>query len=262
MCDRDAARLRLRTTARAVCAPAPPLSPPHSPIHAAQIASMHALIESLASRAPLKNARIGVSIVQAATGRVVEARDADGEFAPASNFKLLDAAAALAYLNPRNRFVTQLLRARRARTRVCSTAISCSSAAAIRCSRANDLREARRRPSPRMGFKRSPARCSSTHRSSTASATAADGRGMISRTIINRPSRRSRSKKWTADIAVTPGAGRQVSRLPRRSKRNGGAMTVVSRAITTARERHQRRGLLPLAGIDADRDHRPRSRRH
>ncbi|HEY5095628.1 MAG TPA: D-alanyl-D-alanine carboxypeptidase/D-alanyl-D-alanine-endopeptidase [Candidatus Eremiobacteraceae bacterium] len=88
-------------------APAPPISPSH-PFTSAQIASMHSLIDRLAATTPLRRARIGVSIVQASTGRVLASREPDGEFAPASNFKLLDAASALAYLGPRYRFRTQL----------------------------------------------------------------------------------------------------------------------------------------------------------
>src|SRR4029077_8464086 len=88
-------------------APAAPISPSH-PYTPAQVASFRAYVDRLAGLPPLTNAHIGVSIVQPASGRVLVARDADGEFAPASNFKLLDAATALAYLGPRTRFVTQL----------------------------------------------------------------------------------------------------------------------------------------------------------
>jgi serine-type D-Ala-D-Ala carboxypeptidase/endopeptidase (penicillin-binding protein 4) len=92
---------------RARAVPAPPISPSH-PYSPAEVASFRAYVDRLAGLAPLNNARIGVSVMQVATGQVLAAREADGEFAPASNFKLLDAATALAYLGPRHRFVTQL----------------------------------------------------------------------------------------------------------------------------------------------------------
>ncbi|HKW45657.1 MAG TPA: D-alanyl-D-alanine carboxypeptidase, partial [Candidatus Eremiobacteraceae bacterium] len=84
--------------------PAPPMSQSR-PFSTAQIVLLRSLVDGLAGRPQLKGSRIGVSVVQASTGRVVVAREPDGEFAPASNFKLLDAAAALAYLGSHNRFV-------------------------------------------------------------------------------------------------------------------------------------------------------------
>jgi D-alanyl-D-alanine carboxypeptidase/D-alanyl-D-alanine-endopeptidase (penicillin-binding protein 4) len=220
----------LCTVVRALAVPAPPLSPSH-PYSPAQIASMHALVESLAARAPLKNASIGVSIVQAATGRVVEARDADGEFAPASNFKLLDAAAALAYLNPRNRFVTQLLARGALDQGVLDGDLVLVGGGDPVLAR-KDLRDA-------------------------AAAVAAHGIQSITGTVLVDASFFDRQRygggwAWddfpyyyqppvqalaieegTADIAVTPGqaAGQPVTA---QIEVNGGAMTVVSSAITTA----------------------------
>lgn len=220
----------LCTFAHALAAPAPPLSPPH-PYSAAQVASMHALIESLAARAPLKNARIGVSIVQASTGRVIGARDADGEFAPASNFKLLDAAAALAYLNPRNRFVTQLLARGALDQGVLDGDLVLVGGGDPVLAR-NDLRDA-------------------------AAAVAAHGIQTITGTVLVDASFFDRQRygagwAWddfpyyyqppvqalaieegTADVAVTPGqdAGQPVVA---QIEVNGGAMTVVSHAVTTA----------------------------
>ena len=220
----------LCTLARALAAPAPPLSPPH-PYSAAQISSMHALVESLAARAPLKNARIGVSIVQSATGRVVEARDADGEFAPASNFKLLDAAAALAYMNPRNRFVTQLLARGALDQGVLDGDLILVGGGDPVLAR-KDIRDA-------------------------AAAVAAHGIQSITGTVLVDASFFDRQRygggwAWddfpyyyqppvqalaieegTADIAVTPGqaAGQPVAA---QIEVNGGAMTVVSHAVTTA----------------------------
>jgi D-alanyl-D-alanine carboxypeptidase/D-alanyl-D-alanine-endopeptidase (penicillin-binding protein 4) len=220
----------LCTTARAGAVPAPPLSPPH-PYTAAQVASMHALIEGLATRAPLKHARIGVSIVQAATGRVIEARDADVEFAPASNFKLLDAAAALAYLNPRSSFVTQLFARGALDQGVLDGDLVLVGGGDPVLAR-NDLRDA-------------------------AAAVAARGIQSVTGTVLVDASFFDRQRygagwAWddfpyyyqppiqalaieegTADIAVTPGqaAGQPVAA---QIEVNGGAMTVVSHAVTTA----------------------------
>ncbi len=87
--------------------PAPPISPPH-PFSASSLIALNALVRDLAAQRPLDTARLGVSIVQVATGRPIVSFQDDGEFAPASNFKLLVAAAALAYLRPQHRFTTQL----------------------------------------------------------------------------------------------------------------------------------------------------------
>jgi D-alanyl-D-alanine carboxypeptidase/D-alanyl-D-alanine-endopeptidase (penicillin-binding protein 4) len=216
--------------ARALAVPVPPLSPPH-PYTAAQIASTHALIDSLADRAPLENARIGVSIVQAATGRVIESRDANGEFAPASNFKLLDAAAALAYLNPNNRFVTQLLARGALDQGVLDGDLVLVGGGDPVLTR-KDLRDA-------------------------AAAVAAHGIQTITGTVLVDASFFDRQRygggwAWddfpyyyqppiqalaieegTADIAVTPGhaLGEPVAA---QIEVNDGAMTVVSRAVTTA----------------------------
>lgn len=57
----------------------------------------------------MRTAQLGVSIVQATTGRTLLSRLADSEFAPASNFKLLVGAAALAYLGPHFRYTTSVI---------------------------------------------------------------------------------------------------------------------------------------------------------
>ena len=57
----------------------------------------------------MSTARLGVSVVEANNGHVLYERDAGKEFAPASNFNLLVAAAALAYLGPEFRYRTALL---------------------------------------------------------------------------------------------------------------------------------------------------------
>jgi serine-type D-Ala-D-Ala carboxypeptidase/endopeptidase (penicillin-binding protein 4) len=66
------------------------------------------VVNALASAYPMDTARLGVSVVDTATGRVLFERDANNEFAPASNFKLLDAAAALAFLGTQFRYRTDL----------------------------------------------------------------------------------------------------------------------------------------------------------
>lgn len=210
-------------------APAPPISPSH-PFSAAQVASFRAYVDRLAGLAPLNNARIGVSIVQAATGQVLAARDADGEFAPASNFKLVDAATALAYLGPQRRFVTQLFARGALDEGVLDGDLILVGSGDPVLAR-NDLRNA-------------------------AAAVAAHGIQSITGTVLVDESFFDRQRygggwAWddfpyyyqppiqslaieegTADIAVAPGpsAGRPVTAA---IEDNDGAMTVISRAITT-----------------------------
>ena len=209
--------------------PTPPISPPH-PYTARQIASVRTLIDRLAEGAPLANARIGVSIVQAATGRVIAAREADGEFAPASNFKLLDAATALAYLGPGNRLVTQLFARGAVDQGVLDGDLILVGGGDPVLAR-KDLQSA-------------------------AAAVAAHGIQTITGTVLVDESFFDRQRygggwAWddfpyyyqppvqalaieegTADIAVTPGqaAGQPVSA---QIESNGGVLTVVSRAVTT-----------------------------
>lgn len=57
----------------------------------------------------MKSARFGLSVIEADSGRELVSRLADGAFAPASNFKLLTAAAALAYLGRNFRYRTTLV---------------------------------------------------------------------------------------------------------------------------------------------------------
>ncbi|MDQ2818533.1 MAG: D-alanyl-D-alanine carboxypeptidase/D-alanyl-D-alanine-endopeptidase, partial [Candidatus Eremiobacteraeota bacterium] len=72
-------------------------------------ALLGAMVEGIAKRYPMNASQFGVSIVDAASGRALESRLADTEFAPASNFKLLVGATALAYLGPRFRYTTALV---------------------------------------------------------------------------------------------------------------------------------------------------------
>jgi D-alanyl-D-alanine carboxypeptidase/D-alanyl-D-alanine-endopeptidase (penicillin-binding protein 4) len=66
-------------------------------------------VNRVARSYPARTAQLGVVIEEAASGRRLILRQADREFAPASNFKLLDAAAALSYLGANFRFTTSLL---------------------------------------------------------------------------------------------------------------------------------------------------------
>jgi D-alanyl-D-alanine carboxypeptidase/D-alanyl-D-alanine-endopeptidase (penicillin-binding protein 4) len=219
----------LCTPVRVVASPAPPISPPH-PYSSAQLASLRSLIDRLAGRPPLRSARIGVSLVQAATGRVLVAREADKEFAPASNFKLLDAATALAFLGPRYRFVTQLFARGALDQGVLDGDLVLVGGGDPVLAR-KDLQAA-------------------------AAAVAAHGIQSITGTVVVDESFFDRQRygggwSWddfpyyyqppiqalaieegTADIAVKPGpaAGRPVTA---QIEANGGALTVVSRAVTT-----------------------------
>lgn len=57
----------------------------------------------------MRTAQLGVAIMDPSNDRLLVDHQADHEFAPASNFKLLDAATALAYLGPGFRYHTTLL---------------------------------------------------------------------------------------------------------------------------------------------------------
>ena len=83
-----------------------PAAPPPS---AAEIAALRHEVETIDARHPMDTATLGVSVVEADNGRVLFEQDARKEFAPASNFKLVDAATALAYLGPGFRFHTDVL---------------------------------------------------------------------------------------------------------------------------------------------------------
>lgn len=211
-------------------APAQPMSPPH-PFTAGQIESMRSLIDRLAATKPLRSAHIGVSLVQASSGRVLAAREADGEFAPASNFKLLDAASALAYLGPRYRFRTQLFARGAVDQGVLDGDLVFVGGGDPVLTR-NDLRDA-------------------------AAAVAAHGIQTITGSVVVDESFFDRQRygggwAWddfpyyyqppvqalaveegTADIAVAPGKS-PGDPVAVQIEANGGAMTVVSHAVTTA----------------------------
>ena len=75
----------------------------------ANAAELQSLVDRIAAQAPFARAQLGVSVVEVQTGRSLASRQAGVEFAPASNFKLLVAATALAYLGPNFHMTTQLL---------------------------------------------------------------------------------------------------------------------------------------------------------
>jgi len=210
-------------------APAPPISPSH-PYSAAQLASFQAYVSRLAGLGPLKNAHIGVSIVQSATGRVLVAREADGEFAPASNFKLLDAATALAYLGPHTRFVTQLFARGAADQGVLDGDLVLIGGGDPVLAR-SDLRNA--------------AAAVATHGIQTITGTVLVDESFFDRQrygggwawddfpyYYQPPIQSLAIEEGTADVAVAP--GRSVGQpVTVQIEDNGGVMSVVSRAVTT-----------------------------
>jgi len=72
-------------------------------------ADLQSLVDRVAAQRPFDRAELGVSIVDVKTGRTLASRQAGVEFAPASNFKLLVAATALAYLGANDHMTTQLV---------------------------------------------------------------------------------------------------------------------------------------------------------
>jgi D-alanyl-D-alanine carboxypeptidase/D-alanyl-D-alanine-endopeptidase (penicillin-binding protein 4) len=79
------------------------------PPSAADVASLRRVVATIDAAGPMNTATLGVEVVEADNGKILFDQDANKEFAPASNFKLLDAATALAYLGPGFRFDTTLL---------------------------------------------------------------------------------------------------------------------------------------------------------
>jgi D-alanyl-D-alanine carboxypeptidase/D-alanyl-D-alanine-endopeptidase (penicillin-binding protein 4) len=76
---------------------------------AADVARLARVVDHISSTYPMSSAVLGVSVVDAASGRVLFEQNANKELAPASNFKLVDAATALAFIGPNYRFRTELL---------------------------------------------------------------------------------------------------------------------------------------------------------
>jgi serine-type D-Ala-D-Ala carboxypeptidase/endopeptidase (penicillin-binding protein 4) len=80
-----------------------------APISQRDVDLLATTVARVAKRFPMNTAQLGVVIEDARSGRRLVARLADVEFAPASNFKLLDAATALSYLGENFRFSTALV---------------------------------------------------------------------------------------------------------------------------------------------------------
>ena len=79
------------------------------PVSPHDLALLAKTVDGIAARYPMRTAQLGVVILEARSGRRLVARQAEREFAPASNFKLLDGATALAYLGQRFQYHTVLL---------------------------------------------------------------------------------------------------------------------------------------------------------
>ena len=76
---------------------------------AADCEALKKTLLDLAQRAPFRDARLGVQLISLDDGSVVFSKDADELMNPASNVKLVTAAAALARLGPEYRFDTEFL---------------------------------------------------------------------------------------------------------------------------------------------------------
>ncbi len=87
----------------------PPKTSASEPSPAAETEPLDARIDALIAEADFgKTAKIGVSVVDLATGKTLYARDADVALNPASNAKLLTTAAALERLGPEHRYATRI----------------------------------------------------------------------------------------------------------------------------------------------------------
>jgi D-alanyl-D-alanine carboxypeptidase/D-alanyl-D-alanine-endopeptidase (penicillin-binding protein 4) len=73
-----------------------------------QIARLHENVDAALEAPALQGAYVGLLAIDTVRGTVLYARNADNEFTPGSNFKLLVGSAALQYLGPGFRFVTTL----------------------------------------------------------------------------------------------------------------------------------------------------------
>ncbi len=80
-----------------------------APNRAADREALKKTLLELAQGAPFRDCRLGVQLVSLEDGSVVFAKDADALMNPASNVKLVTAAAALARLGPEYRFDTEFL---------------------------------------------------------------------------------------------------------------------------------------------------------
>ena len=80
-----------------------------APAKAADREALKKTLLDLAQRTPFRDARLGVQLVSLDDGSVVFSKDADALMNPASNVKLVTAAAALSRLGPEYRFDTEFL---------------------------------------------------------------------------------------------------------------------------------------------------------
>lgn len=92
----------------ATLAAVPRPQPGGAPWSDAQIAALRAQLDSVLNAPGVHGAHVGFLAVDTVRGTLLYAHDADDEFAPASNFKLLVGSAALAKLGASFRFVTTL----------------------------------------------------------------------------------------------------------------------------------------------------------
>ncbi|MFY9739235.1 MAG: D-alanyl-D-alanine carboxypeptidase/D-alanyl-D-alanine-endopeptidase [Candidatus Cybelea sp.] len=74
----------------------------------AQIARLHESVDAALQAPALRGAYVGLLAIDTVRGTVLYSRNADDEFTPGSNFKLLVGSAALQYLGPDFRFATTL----------------------------------------------------------------------------------------------------------------------------------------------------------
>jgi serine-type D-Ala-D-Ala carboxypeptidase/endopeptidase (penicillin-binding protein 4) len=93
----------------AALAPAGCATAPRSPAAPSPEARLVAAFDSLADAPPLHRANWGIHVLDAATGRTLYDRNANRQFIPASNMKLVTGAAVLDRLGEDYRYTTQLL---------------------------------------------------------------------------------------------------------------------------------------------------------
>ncbi len=79
-----------------------------TPWNDAQIQRLHSDVDAALAEPALRGTHVGLLALDTVRGTVLYERNADDEFEPASNFKLLVGSAALRYLGPSFRFVTTL----------------------------------------------------------------------------------------------------------------------------------------------------------
>src|SRR5215813_10051264 len=112
VCVRSAARLfprRLPLLAALLAGASLLAAPAPARDRAADREALKKTLLDLAQRSPFRDARLGVQLVSLDDGSVVFSKDADALMNPASNVKLVTAAAALARLGPEYRFDTEFL---------------------------------------------------------------------------------------------------------------------------------------------------------